>query len=143
MIILRNNLFSKKEHKASLKDHDSYRGIGRSYFLGGLPGIVGTYVGKEHGLNLEKEGYTDKEIEEKAGGRGALVGAATGAVVSPIVAASLAKQLPEVSKSKLATSALLGMTALGALGSYLGAKKNISDRVEKRDRFERLMNKYK
>lgn len=121
-----------------------------------VPGLVGGYVGKEHGLDLEKSGnYTDEEIKEKAGKRGALVGAAVGAPMGLVAAgsglAALNRLNPEVlerikfkkggkwNKAALA-GALAGSLISGGVwsgaGSYLGAKKNISDRIEQRDKFE-------
>lgn len=118
---------AKRKRLVALKDVKSHRGLGRSYLLGGLNGALGGYVGKKHADTLDAEGASDEEILRGSKKRGALAGAAIGAGLGAVNAASLAKF-----NKPLAIGAAIGGTAAGALGGYLGADKNTRTRLSKR-----------
>lgn len=118
---------AKKRRLVVLKDVESHRGLGRSYLLGGLNGALGGYVGKKHADTLDAEGASDEEILRGSKKRGALAGAAIGAGLGVVNAASLAKF-----NKPLAVGAAIGSAATGALGGYLGAGKNTRTRLDKR-----------
>lgn len=135
--------FAKKEKKPNkkkrraLEDVESHRGLGRSILLGGPSpaGALGGFAGKMKANKLDKEGKSDKEILEGASKHGAKVGAGLGAGLIAGKAISEAIAYPKGMK-KLAVSGNLVPAALvsgfGALGGYLGAKKNTKTRLEKR-----------
>lgn len=145
MIILRSKLFSEKEvHKVRLSDVKSHRGLGRSYFVGSLPGAVGGYKGKKLADKLDEEGLSDEEILEqskkKASRTGAAVGGAIGAASGISNGYLVGRRIGGKKGAAIGTAVGAGIAAtsagLGALGGRLGASKNTRTRLEKRRKLE-------
>lgn len=128
---------SKKKKRRALEDVESHRGLGRSILLGGPSpaGALGGFLGKKKADQLDKEGKSDKEILEGASKHGAKMGAGVGAGLIAGKAIGEAIASPKGMK-KLAISGNIVPAAVvggfGALGGYLGAKKNTKTRLEKR-----------
>lgn len=131
----------RKKKKVYLEDVNSHRGLGRSIILGAaIPGAVGGFVGKKKADEADREGKSDREIKEIAGKTGAKTGALVGGALGLANTLSGAAKSPKgyVGRSiayGLASTAGLG--GFGALGGYLGARKNTSRRLEKRAAEER------
>ena len=144
----------KEGKKIALSKVDSNRGLGRSLFLGGLPGAYAAHAGKKAANKADEEGKSDSEIIDaaaKAGKkRGMKVGAAIGALGIAGGAASghslgkvYKRYTGKYSKDALArgigrgTRNALIAGALTTGAGYLGAKKNAKRRIEKRATLER------
>lgn len=131
----------KKEEKkkVKLRDIDSHRGLGRSYFLGGAQGAIGGYLGKKKAEELDDQGASDEEIIKESGRYGGKTGAIGGAITGGLSAAQIAAipGLSKRAKAGIAASALATSTGLGYLGGRLGAEKNARTRTEKRRLIER------
>ena len=81
-------LFS--EAKRNLEDYESHRGLGRSYLLGGIGGMVGGYAGKKEAEKLSREGVSDRDIVTKSRNKAGHVGAAVGAGVGALTGGAIA-----------------------------------------------------
>lgn len=131
----------KRKNKVYLEDVNSHRGLGRSIILGaGIPGAVGGFVGKKKADEADREGKSDREIKEIAGKTGAKTGALVGGALGLANTLSGAAGSPKgyVGRSiAYGLGATAGLGGLGALGGYLGARKNTSRRLEKRAAEER------
>ena len=158
--------FSKK---ASLKDVDSDKGIGRAIILSPFDkggGLVGGYVSKKEADKADDEGATDDEILRRARNKGLKAGAITGAAVSaaaykPLnyvgekyglklankalkkINIKIEEKQPTVKKGKglrgIARGVIIG-SALGALGGRNAASVNTKDRLRKRSAKENEQN---
>ena len=165
MIIQR--LFSKK---ASLKDVESDRGIGRATILSPFDkggGLVGGFVSKKEADKADDEGATDDEILRRARNKGLKAGTITGAAVSaaaykPLnyigekyglklankvlkkINIKIEEKQPMVKKGRglkgIARGVIIG-SALGALGGRNAASVNTKDRLRKRAAKESELNK--
>ena len=120
----------KKRERVDLEDVESHRGLGRSLLIGGLPGAVGAYTGKDAANKAAKEGKSDEEVVKAASKRGRNVGAALGAAGTLAAIPSL-KYLPKKKAIALGALAAAGNVGAGALAGHLGAKKNTEDRLKK------------
>lgn len=127
--------------------------MGRS-LIGLHAGLIGGYRGKKAADRADREGKTDtqilKESSREGGKSGALTGAVTGTAFglgsSLLVRQGLKKYAKTVGTPpiKLTKGAFIGNvikhgvlgTGFGALGGYLGAKKNTRTRLEKRRKIE-------
>ena len=130
-----------KKHRISLDKVNSNRGLGRSMILGAvIPGAVGGYAGKKAAEKADKEGKSDREIVEAASDRGMKVGAAVGGGLG---LAHTLRSMAVAPKGYVGRNAVYGLgrsaiiAGAGALGGYLGAKKNTKRRLEKRAYLEK------
>lgn len=127
-----------KKKRRPLEDVKSHRGLGRSLIVGlpsGFGGAVGAFLGKKKADKLDAEGKSDKEILKGATKHAAAAGAGIGAglVGANIVGSSI--MAPKGMKKAAIVGSLAPLaaaTGFGALGGYLGAKKNTKTRLEKR-----------
>jgi hypothetical protein len=135
----------KKSHNGIyLEDINSHRGLGRSMILGAvLPGAIGGYAGKKAANKADNEGLSDREILKKAKRKGSKVGALAGGLAGAVTSVPFAAAAHHFTGgNKLATAAVpvalstVG-AGVGALGGYLGAKKNTKTRLAKRAQMER------
>ena len=143
---------AEKRERKELKN--SHRGLGRSIILGGvLPGAIGAYTTKDDTDKDYKKGYSNEDIIERAGKRGAkrgaIIGAGTGLAsatggvllangISDRLAPKMAEYGLQAPKFRISGMKMARNTAvaagLGALGSYLGAKKNAKSRLQKTEK---------
>lgn len=135
--------FAKKENKPKkkrrpLEDVESHRGLGRSLIVGlpsGPGGALGAFLGKKKADELDAEGKSDREIIRGASNYAAGAGAGIGAGLLGGKMISDAIMLPKGMKKAAIVGNLVPLataTGFGALGGYLGAKKNTKTRLEKR-----------
>lgn len=137
-------LFSEKKDKKEEKSKErkvlrklsdgSARGYVRSYLVGGLPGIAGTFAGQKEATQADREGKDVEEIKDRATKRGAILGAATGLGIGSVRGASIARSLKaqgygDRGLAVLAPS-IVGGAILGAAGGAWGANKNTRTRLE-------------
>ena len=144
----------KEGKKIALSKVDSHRGLGRSLFLGGLPGAYAAHAGKKAANKADEEGKSDSEIIDAAAKAGKKRGMKVGAALGALGIASGAATGHEAGKvykrytgkySKEALARGIGRGTRGALvagalttgAGYLGAKKNAKRRIEKRATLER------
>jgi hypothetical protein len=133
-------------HDENLSKYQSGRGLGRSYFWGGVGGLGGTAAGNIAASIADRKGKTDEEQAKIAKATGTAVGAGIGAGMGALAVKSLRKNSKTLFNNGLkkqgAANRLLaskygkgivgaGMAA-GALGAYLGTKKNTQARQDKR-----------
>ena len=167
MFSKKNKENKRKGNKIALEDVNSHRGLGRSAILGALaPGMIGGYAGKKAANKADKEGKSDEEILKKAQKTGAIGGAipgvALGAGTSLVGSHVYNKYGPKIvdsinevmkdqgydvnikfnklgkgAKTKRALIAAGLAGGIGALGGYLGARKNTKKRLEKRNKMEK------
>lgn len=152
MIIVRQGTFSKvekenekkKKSRIKLSDIESHRGLGRSYLLGHIPGAIGGYVSKGVADDADAEGLSDKEITKKASKAGALVGGGTGTALGLAGGLKSAEVLRrhgalnnKYAKAAWIAGSTIASGAGGALGGYMGAKKNAKTRLNKRAQMEK------
>lgn len=121
-----------------MEDVESHRGLGRSLIVGlpsGPGGAVGAFLGKKKADKLDAEGKSDKEILKGATKHAAAAGAGIGAGLVGGKMISDAIILPKGMKKAAVVGKIVPLaaaTGFGALGGYLGAKKNTKTRLEKR-----------
>ena len=124
---------SRKETAAKRKGEslqNSHRGLGRSLILGNAPGAIGAYITKGKVDEDYAEGYDEDEIKSRAGKRGAKYGATLGAGLTTLT--NSGALIRGNSKTRaMALGGVAGMAGAGALGGYLGAKKNAKERLNK------------
>lgn len=137
--------------KKKLSDYGSKRGYGRAVLVGGIPGVVGTVVGRKYADQEDEEGAPESKVITKAKRRGALVGGATGAGLGAIaggVAGGVTKRALSrvfdgdeigtefINNTKLVPLGALVGASIGASrgfnGGYHGADKNTRARMKKR-----------
>lgn len=133
-------------HDENLSRYQSGRGLGRACFWGGAGGLGGTAAGNIAASIADKKGKTDKEQANIAKATGTVVGAGIGAGMGALAAKSLRSQSKmlfnkglkrQAAANRLVASkagkGLIGAgMAAGALGAYLGTKKNTKVRQDKR-----------
>lgn len=148
----------KTERKHYLDEGESrHRGMGRAAISAGLLGnigwesghnqainsgiaaasaLAGGYAGKKKAEKLDREGKSDEEILKGASRHGALVGGASGAGLGTIVGAINSHRGGKNWKQVLGDAAFTGgiKGASGAVGGYLGARKNTKVRLQDREK---------
>ena len=122
-------------HDENLSKYQSGRGLGRSYFWGGVGGLGGTAAGNVAASIADRKGKTDEEQASIAKTTGTAVGAGIGAGMGALAVKSLrkARRFKTVSVPSGYAKGIVGAgMAAGALGAYLGTKKNTQARQDKR-----------
>lgn len=118
---------SQGHYMKSDEVNTNHRGYGRSFFVGGLGGMLGRYSGKRAANEAIDEGFDDDIVKSKATKKGALVGA-LGAVGAGVPAYAMN---PELMALAIPTRAVMG-----AIGGGWGAHKNASEAVNQRNLLE-------
>ena len=118
------------EEGDKFEDMKSYRGNGRALLIGDSGAMIARALGNRHATNLAKKNseISDEELIKKGSKRAAIAGGLLGTV-----GAAAALSRPEYREDPVMAVAAGSLPVRQALGGYLGAKKAIKDRLDKRD----------
>jgi hypothetical protein len=119
------------EEGDKFEDMKSYRGNGRALLIGDSGAMIARALGNRHATNLAKNNpeISDEELIKKGSKRAAIAGGLLGTVG----AAATVLNDPYYREDPALAIAAGSLPIRQALGGYLGAKKAIKDRLDKRD----------